>query len=97
MSLPDQKKTFTCQFFVDKVLHDFDKELAETRPKKRARGIFWHLDNALTHRADDDFDRLGITRLPHPPYSQDLAPYDFWLFGNLKTKLEGNTFTRQGR
>jgi hypothetical protein len=56
-----------------------------------------HLDNAPTHQADDDFDRLGITRLPHPSYSTDLAPYDFWLFGNLKTKLEGNTFTSAGQ
>jgi hypothetical protein len=92
-----QKKSFTRQFFVDKVLTDFDKELAETRPKKRARGIFLHLDNAPTHRADDDFNRLGIRRLPHPPYSQDLAPCDFWLFANLKTKLEGSTFTSAGQ
>jgi hypothetical protein len=52
-----------------------------------------HLDNASTHGADDDFNRLGITRRPHPPYSPGLAPCDFWLFGNLKTKLEGSTFT----
>jgi histone-lysine N-methyltransferase SETMAR len=36
-----EKERFTRQFFVDKVLEDFDKELAETRPKKRARGIFF--------------------------------------------------------
>jgi hypothetical protein len=52
-----------------------------------------HLINALTHRADDDFDRIGITRLPHSPASPDLALCDFWLFENLKTKLEGNKFT----
>jgi hypothetical protein len=56
-TLPE-KETFTCQFFVDKVLDHFDKELAETRPPKRARGAFLHLANGLTHRADDDFDRL---------------------------------------
>jgi hypothetical protein len=56
-----------------------------------------HLDNAPTHRADDDFNRLGIRRLPHPHYSTDLAPCDFWLFGNLKTKLEGSTFTSAGQ
>jgi hypothetical protein len=38
-ALPE-KETFTCQFFIDKVLDDFDKELAEKRPKKRARDIF---------------------------------------------------------
>jgi histone-lysine N-methyltransferase SETMAR len=60
------EKTLTCQFFVYTFLYDFDKALAETRPKKRARGTFLHLDNALRHRADDDFDRLGITKLPPP-------------------------------
>jgi hypothetical protein len=62
-------------------------------PKKRARGTFLHLDNALSHRRDDHFDRLTITRLSNSPYGPDLAQCDFWLFGNLKTKLEGNTFT----
>jgi hypothetical protein len=49
------------------------------------------------HQADHDFDRLGITRLPHPISRQAVAPRDFWLFGNLKTKLEGNTFTSAGQ
>jgi hypothetical protein len=72
---------------------DFDKERAQTRPKERARGTFLHFDNAPTHRADDDFDHVGITRSSHPPYGPDLAPCDFCLFGNLKIKLERNTST----
>jgi hypothetical protein len=31
---------------------------------------------------------MGIHRLRHPPYSPDVAPCDFWLFGSLKMKLE---------
>ena len=26
---------------------------------------------------------MGIKTVPHPPYSPDLAPYDFWLFSKL--------------
>ena len=26
---------------------------------------------------------MGIKTLPHPPYSPDLAPCDFWLFPKL--------------
>ena len=26
---------------------------------------------------------MGIKTVPHPPYSPDLAPCDFWLFPNL--------------
>ena len=27
---------------------------------------------------------MGIKILPHPPYSPDLAPCDFWLFPKLR-------------
>ena len=36
-----------------------------------------HLQRNLT--------KMGIKRVPHPPYSPDFAPCDFWLF----TKLRG--------
>ena len=35
---------------------------------------------------------MGWTVLPHPPYSPDLAPYDFHLFGPLKDVLRGRRF-----
>ena len=27
---------------------------------------------------------MGIKTVPHPPYSRDLAPWDFWLFPKLR-------------
>ena len=27
---------------------------------------------------------MGIKTVPHPPYSRDLAPGDFWLFPKLR-------------
>jgi hypothetical protein len=30
--------------------------------------------------------------VPQPPYSPDLAPCDFFLFGYFKSQLEGKTF-----
>ena len=27
---------------------------------------------------------MGIKTVAHPPYSQDLAPWDFWLFPKLR-------------
>jgi hypothetical protein len=35
---------------------------------------------------------MGWTVLPHPPYSPDLAPLDFHLFGSLKNALRGTHF-----
>jgi hypothetical protein len=34
-----------------------------------------------------------LLRVPHPPYSQDIAPSDSWLFGRMKTALAGSRFT----
>jgi hypothetical protein len=78
-----------------KNLADFDKELERTRPMKRSKDTFLHLGNAIPHQAPQDFDRLGIARFPHLPYSQGLASCDLWLFGTLKRKLEGSTFGDQ--
>ena len=30
--------------------------------------------------------------MPHPPYSPDLSPNDFWLFKDFKKHLRGNRF-----
>ena len=32
---------------------------------------------------------MGIKTVRHPPYSPDLAPYDFWLLPKLKERLRG--------
>jgi hypothetical protein len=34
----------------------------------------------------------NIPIVPHPPYSPDLAPSDFWLFPMLKVGLRGRRF-----
>jgi len=51
-----------------------------------------HLDNAKVHRSqytNEKVTELGFAMLPHPPYSPDLAPSDFFLFGYIKDKLKG--------
>jgi histone-lysine N-methyltransferase SETMAR len=34
----------------------------------------------------------GMEKAPHPPYSLDLAPCDFYLFGYIKDRLAGASF-----
>jgi transposase len=62
--------------------------------------FFLHLDNARPHRsnvATQTATRLGLTILPHPPYSPDIAPSDFYLFGLLKGKLKGKDFESESQ
>ncbi|KDR22890.1 hypothetical protein L798_14745, partial [Zootermopsis nevadensis] len=43
-------------------------------------------------RTREEITKLGWTVLPHPPYSPDLAPSDFHLFGPLKDAIRGTRF-----
>ena len=47
----------------------------------------FHQDNAPAHNSilvTDYLTKMGIKTVPHPPYSLDLAPCDFWLFRKLR-------------
>ena len=59
------------------------------------RKIRLHLDNYRVYNSKKTLaaiDRFGFKRLPHPAYSPDIAPSDFFLFGYTKTKLKGHYF-----
>jgi hypothetical protein len=69
---------------------------------RRRRPELWldawilHHDNALAHDAfalREFLAKKSIMKLDHPPYSPDLAPWDFWLFPKLKTALKGHRFS----
>lgn len=63
--------------------------------RKSRQDLKLHHDNAPTHTAkltQEYLERNGVTVLPHPPYSPDLAPADFFLFGVLKQRMRGRCF-----
>ena len=54
-------------------------------------------DIARSHRALATHEFLAhnnVTTFPHPPYSPDLAPCDFFLFPKMKLQLKGRRFDR---
>ena len=88
------KKTVTGAYYVE-VLRKLRAKLAKKRPGKLHRGILFHHDNAPAHSSRIVRDVLREFRwelLPHPPYSPDLAPSDFFLFPKLKEHLKGVYF-----
>jgi hypothetical protein len=40
----------------------------------------------------EKLEKRHIARAPHPPYSPDLSPCDFWLFGILKQNMKERVF-----
>ncbi|KAI6653994.1 Alpha-1,3/1,6-mannosyltransferase ALG2 [Oopsacas minuta] len=53
------------------------------------------IDNVTSHTAKltkNFLDVEGLELLPHPPYSPDLAPCDFWLSPKLKIYLQRKDF-----
>jgi histone-lysine N-methyltransferase SETMAR len=53
------------------------------------------MDNSRVHKSRAVTEKVASLRLAlalHPPYSLDLAPSDFFLFGYLKEKMVGIDF-----
>ncbi len=78
------------------IIRRFHDVYQRRRPHSAVRGHhFIHMDNAPPHTADNTINllrALGWSRLPHPAYSPDLAPSDFWFFAQLKKHLRGQHF-----
>ena len=90
----ESKKTVTGANYVE-VLRKLRTKLAEKSPGKLHRGILFHHDNAPAHSSRivrDVLREFWWELLPHPPYSPDLAPFDYFLFPKLKEHLKGVYF-----
>ena len=88
-------KSATAEYFREAVI----AEICNSRPFEEAQEAgknFWvHMDNAPIHKAGTvktQMEDSGLLRTPHPPYSPDLAPSDFYLFGALKSRIQGIEF-----
>jgi hypothetical protein len=78
------------------VLQHLRDAVRRKRPHKWSSGTWLlHHDNESCHAAPSVRDFLAkhsIPVVPHPPYSPDLAPCDFFLFPRLKSILKGKRF-----
>ncbi|GFR74843.1 histone-lysine N-methyltransferase SETMAR [Elysia marginata] len=78
-----------------KYVNTVEKLKARLRRVRGEKVSIIHHDNARPHTSLETrtaLDRLGLRTLPHPPYSPDLAPSDFFLFPKLKNYLKGNHY-----
>ncbi len=79
------------------ILGRFMESLQEKRPDLHRNRHNWALlhDGALAHKARINIRFLGEERvqlLPHPGYSPDLSPADYWFFNRVKEPIRGVRF-----
>src|SRR5258705_13985810 len=74
------------------------RAIQQKRPGKWASGVLLQHDNARPHTSAytmSNIASLGFQTIPHPPYTPDLAPSDYHLFGAMKKPLRGKRFADQ--
>ena len=62
------------------------------KPKLLSDGVILLHDKARIHTANlmrNKLQRFGRETFQHPPYSPDLSPCDFNIFGDLKKEIHG--------
>lgn len=77
------------------LLHKLRDCIREKRRGKLTRGVRLLHDNAPVHTAgvaQAAILECGFQQIDHPPYSPDMAPSDYYLFGYLKKDLRGRRF-----
>ena len=89
-----KRSTITGVYYAN-LLDQLRTAIREKRRGKLSKGVLLQQDHARVHTckvAMDAVERNGHELIPHPAYSPDLAPSDFFLFPNLKTDIRGLHF-----
>lgn len=89
-----QGRTVTAEYYSSLLVGEVKPKIRSKR-RKSQRTVCFLQDNARPHTAMQTMDtirKLKWDLLPHPPYSPDLAPSDYHLFGTLKADLQGRRY-----
>ena len=84
-----KRSTITGVYYAN-LLDQLRTAIREKRRGKLSKGVLLQQDNARVPTckvAMDAVERNGYELIPHPAYSPDLAPSDFFLYPNLKEDI----------
>jgi hypothetical protein len=82
---------YNTKFFSDFVVPDLLENICAGSRRRTLKGVIMHLDNASLHnskKSNECLTEFHARRVPHPAYSPDFAPSDFFLFGPVKAELQ---------
>lgn len=91
----EKGKTINGELYRNHILPEVFSNFMKKKGRATVRDVMLHHDNAAPHKAALVTEYLREERvklLPHPPYSPDLAPCDFYLFPKIKKELGGRRF-----
>ena len=86
-----KRSTITGVYYAN-LLDQLRTAIREKRRDKLSKDVLLQQYNARVHTckvAMDAVERNGYELIPHPAFSPDLAPSDFFLFPNLKKDIRG--------
>lgn len=83
------------EYFCKSTLAGIERWVRKNNKYAGISSYYIHMDNAPCHKAaytQDYMDSHQIIKMLHPPYSPDLAPCDFHLFGYMKNVFANTIF-----
>jgi len=83
-------KTIDHNYYIENCLKPVINEIRKQENSISTKGFKLLHDNGRPHTHPDVINYLtdeGIEIMPHPPYSPDLSPCDFWLNAYIKANL----------
>ena len=86
MDYLEKGKTINSEHYIGQLMR-LKNEIGEKRLEMKKKKVLFHQDNAPCHKSLATVaksNELSFELLPHPPYSLDLAPSDYYLFADLK-------------
>jgi histone-lysine N-methyltransferase SETMAR len=81
---------FNQLFVINIIFPDLKKASLNFWRQERGSTFWVHMDNSTCHNGSKVTSKIKknhIYRMMHPPYSSDISPCGFWLFGMLKQIL----------
>jgi histone-lysine N-methyltransferase SETMAR len=90
----EKGRKFNAGYYVAEILEPLS-QWRSIEAVRNGRKVFVHQDNARPHTAKlstQYFNENRMKSVPHPPYSPDLGPSDFYLCGYVTRCLTGLSF-----
>ena len=85
----EKGRTINSKYYIALLVH-LKEEIAKKTATNEEEKMLFHQNKTLCHKLIAKIAKLHESHfelLPHPPYSPDLAPSNYWLFADLKRML----------